>query len=416
MKRVSPCRLNEWQFRDPLPADLYATLRRKMMLDHFKWDPQVGDVETLARFPIVLPAGVVSDLATMAESLAAETTTAENELLGRPGLLRRLGLPRLVRRVLADDSTLPTPAAARVIRFDFHPTTEGWRISEANSDVPGGYTEASHFPRLMAEHWPDCHVVGDPLTALIEAICSNLGGPGRIGFLAAPGFIEDQQVVACLADAFGRRGWTTIVGRLGQLVWNTGNADLKARMDNCRLDAVVRFFQGEWLSRIASTYWTPLFRGGRTPVCNPGIALLTESKRFPLIWDELKTPLPTWRTLLPETRDPRAMPWRDDGRWLLKPAYGNNGDDVIDRRFSTCRSWRNTKIAIRFRPGSWLAQQRFDALPISTPDGLRYPCMGVYTVNGRYAGIYGRIAATPFIDYSAVDVAVLMRGDSEGSA
>ena len=33
----------------------------------------------------------------------------------------------------------PTPAMARVVRFDFHPTSEGWKISEANADVPGGY-------------------------------------------------------------------------------------------------------------------------------------------------------------------------------------------------------------------------------------------------------------------------------------
>ena len=37
-----------------------------------------------------------------------------------------------------------------------------------------------------------------------------------------------------------------------------------------------------------------------------------------------------------------------------------------------------------------------------------YPCLGVYTIDGRAAGIYGRIAPKPFIDYAAVDVAVLV--------
>jgi hypothetical protein len=40
----------------------------------------------------------------------------------------------------------------------------------------------------------------------------------------------------------------------------------------------------------------------------------------------------------------------------------------------------------------------------------------VYTVNGRFAGIYGRIAPRPFIDFAAVDVAVLVRNEPENYA
>ena len=36
------------------------------------------------------------------------------------------------------------------MRFDFHFTRDGWRISEVNSDVPGGLNESSGFERLMA--------------------------------------------------------------------------------------------------------------------------------------------------------------------------------------------------------------------------------------------------------------------------
>src|SRR5947207_3391973 len=39
-----------------------------------------------------------------------------------------------------------------LLGFDFHYTTQGWRISEANSDVPGGFSEASYFTGMMAEH------------------------------------------------------------------------------------------------------------------------------------------------------------------------------------------------------------------------------------------------------------------------
>ncbi|MCL4192911.1 MAG: hypothetical protein KJZ87_14350, partial [Thermoguttaceae bacterium] len=74
-------------------------------------------------------------LAQTAERLDAETRAAEEELCQRPDLQRLLGLPWRIRRALRRAAT--PPAGPRVMRFDFHFTTDGWRISEVNSDVPG---------------------------------------------------------------------------------------------------------------------------------------------------------------------------------------------------------------------------------------------------------------------------------------
>jgi hypothetical protein len=365
-------------------------------------------VGTLARFPLVLPADVVRGLFDLAEALATETEAAEAELLGRPDLTRRLGLPRTVRRAMHDSADL-TPTAARVIRFDFHPTADGWRLSEANGDVPGGYAESSHLPRLMAEHFPGLWPTGDPLAALADAIHARAGRAGSVGLLSAPGYLEDHQVVACLADALRARGWATAVGHPGQVTWTDGRAALRTPVGPIPLNVVIRFFQGEWLARLpAATGWRHFFRGGRTPVCNPGLGVLAESKRFPLVWDALQTKLPTWRAVLPETCDPREVNWRKDPGWLLKAAFANNGDEVHDRAWCG-RTWRRASWAARAWPGDWVVQRRFEPLRLATPDGMMYPCLGVYTVDGRAAGIYGRLSARPRIDYAAVDVAVLVR-------
>jgi hypothetical protein len=397
-----PCDPATWVCPDPLTDAAFGRVRRRLVLDHFKWDPQVGDVSTLARFPLIVPAGVIDGLFNLAELLAAETVAAEAELLARPDLSARLGLPRAIRRVL-HEAIEPTPTAARVIRFDFHPTADGWRISEANADVPGGYAEASHFPRLMAEHFPGCRPTGDPAARLADAITDRFGS-GRVGLLAAPGYMEDQQVIACLADPLRRRGWMTVLGHPGQVRWEAG----RARLGSAQLDVVIRFFQGEWLGRLpAAAGWRHFVRGGRSPVCNPGTSILTESKRIPLVWDELSTPLPMWRGLLPETRDPRDVNWRRQPDWLLKAAFANNGDEVHDRRWCRAHTWRQAAWSARLRPGQWAAQRRFEPLSVSTPDGMMYPCLGVYTIDGRAAGIYGRLSPRPVIDYAAVDVAVL---------
>jgi hypothetical protein len=185
----------------------------------------------------------------------------------------------------------------------------------------------------------------------------------------------------------------------------------------------VRFYQGEWLARLPRrTGWERLFRGGWTPVVNPGSAVVVESKRFPLVWDALRTRLPTWRMLLPETRDPRDAPWRADdddgggGGWLLKSAFCNTGDQVCAPGWVDVRHWRSAAREARWFPWNWAAQRRFDAVPLETPDGPMFPCLGVYTVNGRAAGIYGRLSRGPVVDYAAVDVAVLLtrHGGSRG--
>ena len=93
--------VERWDTSRELDPSAFAEIRRRMMLEGCKWDPQVGDVATLAPFPIVLPAVVAGALARLAERLAAEVLAAEHMLADRPDCLRMLGLPRAIRRALA---------------------------------------------------------------------------------------------------------------------------------------------------------------------------------------------------------------------------------------------------------------------------------------------------------------------------
>lgn len=386
----------------------FARVRARTLLEGCKWDPQVGDAATLADFPLVLPEREWAWLARQAEQLAAEAALAEVEIAGRPECLRQLGMPAALRAVLADQAPL-TPAAARVIRFDFHPTTEGWRISEANSDVPGGYGEASRFTELMAEHYEGLHPAGDTSVTLGAALMKVTATEPTVALLAAPRYMEDQQVVAFLAQALRARGLRAVLAKPEQLVWTRGEASLATDWYAGPVGAIVRFYQAEWLARLpAQTGWQHCFRGGSTPVMNPPLAVISESKRFPLVWDQLATPLPTWRALLPETRAPAALPWRTGRDWLLKTAYGNTGDTVSLPDLLSPAQWWRTRLTARLAAKEWLAQRRFTSVPIATPAGDRHVCVGVYTVNGCAAGAYARLAPRPLIDFAATDVPLLL--------
>jgi glutathionylspermidine synthase len=389
-------------------VDAFA-IRRRMILDGFKWDPQVGDVCTIARFPIIMPAAQWRELSSLAERLTSELEAAEAELIERPDRYRHLGLPRRLRLVFRrPDKASLTRTAARVLRFDFHMTDDGWRISEVNSDVPGGFTEASNLPGAMARHYSGTRTAGDPAAAWVDAIGAAAVGQ-NIGLLAATGFMEDQQVTAYLASLLVRRGFAPQMIGPRDLAWKEGHAYLQSRMHCGPLGAIVRFYQAEWLAALSPRHGRPMmFFGGRTPVANPAASVLCESKRFPLVWSEIKTALPTWRALLPETRDPRDARWERDEGWLLKTAFCNTGDTVAIRALLTQNQWRRIRREVRWRPSHWVAQRRFSPTALDTPVGKVYPCFGVYTVNGRACGIYGRFAPRPLIDFAAIDVAVLI--------
>jgi len=65
-------------------------------------------------------------LSSLAESLSRELALAERELLRRRDLQPELGLPKALLKQFARLDE-PTPGVARVMRFDFHFTDEGWR-------------------------------------------------------------------------------------------------------------------------------------------------------------------------------------------------------------------------------------------------------------------------------------------------
>jgi glutathionylspermidine synthase len=176
------------------------------------------------------------------------------------------------------------------------------------------------------------------------------------------------------------------------------------------LALVVRFFPAEWLPRLPrQTGWQKLLVGGHTPLCNPACAILTQSKRFPLVWDALATALPTWRSLLPPICSPREVKGPLEDGWVIKPALGHEGKDVAIHGVNEPADWARVCAAALRDEGEWVAQRRFDVLPVSTPDGPLYPCLGVYVIDGAVAGAYGRKAVRPLIDDRSRDVAVLVR-------
>lgn len=398
-----------WLPAEPLPAAEIAAVRRRAIFDCFKWDPQVEDTAVLANVPLILRPEVWNHIASLAESLAAEALAAEQELCGRSDLMLRLGLSRrlvrMMRRALAHGQP---PRAATLVRFDFHLTTEGWRISEANTDVPGGLNEAAGIAALMAARYPGTTTVGDPATVYASALLRACPSRPSVALVHATAYADDHQVMRFLGRELERQGGRPVLVGPTHLRWKDGRVRADGIGPAGPLDAVMRFFPGEWLIDLpASCGADRLFSGGSIPISNPATALLTQSKRFPLVWSELRTALPTWRALLGETRDPRDVPPGESEDWVLKPALGRVGEGICMDGITPRSDRRKLRADAWWRPGRWAAQRRFRPVPFDIGGERWYPCIGIYTVDGRAAGAYGRMSKTPLIDWRARDVAVL---------
>ncbi|HWI57717.1 MAG TPA: hypothetical protein VNZ22_10860, partial [Bacillota bacterium] len=196
-----------WQPVPALETAAFRQVRREAIFQCFKWDVQVGDVCALSPVPIVLRPDAWSGICGMAERLAAETLAAEKELRGRPHLHERLGLPAPVLTELRRAASVEASATdLRVIRFDFHYTRQGWQISEANTDVPGGFNEASGLTRLVSQHYPGLSITGNPAQSLAQAIRGCMLKNGAAALVHATAYTDDRQVMTYLARELQGQG------------------------------------------------------------------------------------------------------------------------------------------------------------------------------------------------------------------
>src|SRR5690606_6438084 len=102
--------------------------------------------------------------------------------------------------------------------------------------------------------------------------------------------------------------------------------------------------------------------------------------------------------------------------WVLKPALGRVGDMVAIRGVTAAADVKKAARWARLASRGWIAQRRFEAIPVETADGPRFPCIGVFVIDGRAAGAYGRLANKPLIDAASQDIAVLIARDAGSPA
>lgn len=400
----------------PIPKNKYEAYRLTLMFDCYKWDPQFLDSNTIAKYALVITQEEHEELVRLTEALDAETRAAEIFLNNNLKLATPLALPRKVNKEIRKMKNYQPDNHVRLMRYDFHPTIEGnWAVSEVNSDVPGGFAEASLMPRaamdLLEEGTYWYKSFGD---ILVNAIAKKVPAGGRIMLVHCTSYSDDRQVMQFLGDRLKSEGFKVIYGAADHVNFKDNTAFSILDGNEGRLDAIFRFTPLEWLTDIKPKRWQGYF-DTTTVSCNHPIAIFAQTKRFPLVWDVLEQngiSMDAWRELLPETIEVKAAKGKEG--YIYKPACGRVGEKISIKEACKADEYKQIIADVKRHPKKYLAQKRFNSKPLIGEAGEQFHvCLGSYTVEGAHAGYYARISQSPRIDSNAADIPVLVEGNGE---
>ncbi len=286
---------------------------------------------------------------------------------------------------------------------------------EVNSDTPSGEAEAVLLNQLLH---PYHGAVRDPnrrfAAAFWRMLVHSHGGrqPGTVGVVYPTELPEDLSMIAIYRKWLEARGCKVVLGSPYNLhVGDRGGVAMFGEP----LELVIRHYKTDWWGE-REVVWTdaepyrdpdPLDEplrllleaeyAGRVTVVNPFGAVVTQNKlSLALMWEVIRAFSPLarrWiRRYIPETYRLTQMA-RDDilnnrHQWVLKSAYGCEGDETVCGPFVSDDEWRGTLMyAI---PEFWVCQRFFSVAP--EPNGSN-PNYGVYLLGGRSAGFYTRLSA-----------------------
>ena len=395
----------------PIPNDMYNEYKLDVMLDCYKWDPQFCDNNTVAKYALVLSEKEHEELKLLTEKLIKETTEAENFLNKNLKYTKALEIPNKFRSDIKSMKNYNPDKHIRLMRFDFHPTLENkWAVSEVNSDVPGGFAEATLMNRKSLEYLSNENYYaisfGD---FLVDAIKKKVRQGGRIMLVHCTSYSDDRQVMQFLGDKLSGMGYEVIYAAADQLKFENGKAISILNNREGEVDGIIRFSPLEWVADMKTKNWHGYF-DTETVSCNHPIAIFAQTKRFPFVWDLLESKgidLSTWRELLPETLEVNDK--KVDDKFIYKPVYGRVGENISIKEACKDDEYKKILKDVKRHPKKYLAQKKFNSRPLTNEDGEEFHvCIGSYGVENSHAGYYARISRSPRIDSYAADIPVLI--------
>jgi glutathionylspermidine synthase len=416
-------------------GDAYDAFAQRVIQDGVILDPWMDGQPRLSPEPLLLEPAEHRALLKVGEDVgelydeACRLVDEDDELLdGFFGLTP-------VQKVMWNASR---PLWHGIARADVFATRDGYLISELNCDTPTGEAEAVVLNALARPAHGD---LLDPnrelerrFAAMLEILLERMvdgASPRRVGIVYPTEFTEDLSVIRLYRRWLHSIGLEVVLGS----PYNLGVADdgERATLFGQPVAALLRHYKADGWGERASPWddealedplplLAPLeiaLRASalrKTAIVNPFGAVLPQNKRtMAFFWERIHRFSTRARALI-ERHVPytsrletihaeRLLAERED--WVLKSDYGAEGDEVVIGRETDAATWAASLQ--HARPGRWIAQRYFEALPDPRPGGAGQPLnYGVFLIAGEASGVYVR-RQTGATDDHAVSVPVLVR-------
>lgn len=385
---------------DPLAVDTngFHELIENLRFDFHKWDAWLSGTLRVLPEALLVTRDELDDAIRTCDAVNAALARATALLRDDRALQDRLAIPKPVQELIQAEVDWPF----QIARYDLIPTDAGWMIPEFNEDAPGGFNEAVAANPLFGPVLAHGQVAGDFARAFLEGVPSG----ERCALVYATGYAEDLQHMLMLADLLRDHGVDCVLASPEQLRCGLFG---RPRFEGKPVDWILRFFPGEWYPFIHNLRdWRRTV--SRVPVVNPIGRALRQTKALYALWQEHPGITETDRGLLgrhtPQTRwfDPADAPALAAHRepWVLKKAFGRMGDSVAIGRNCKPIEWQRALDDACRHPREYLLQRAFQPIALPSSTGRpQHPALGIYLINGRFAGCYSRTDEIGFTTHEA---------------
>lgn len=394
----------------PLPlADPLSLpdLARSLQYEHLVWDAFVAGKRRVDLHPLVLSEAAHEEAKRIAVRAVELVSRVPNE---QERALYKLH-PDIERLAAAARSAGDLGSLARV---DLLMREDGRFVAcEVNADCPGGHNETVALPRLARtagmRRGFDPTDVAPRLADRLVALSGGKGSPrGAIALVYATAWAEDLQVVAFLEKLVRERGGrairTPVTALSGDPITVRGE----------RIAVLYRFYPLEYLAEMPNV--GDLVRAtenGELSSMSSFVCIHAQSKLA--MARAFANEPEAAREVFPETiafaDSDRGALARDRADWVLKRDLSRVGDHVMVGALATDEEMRAgvSEIEELERDGDvWIAQRFVPQRPIETPWGPRLVTLGVYVLDGVFAGYFARITRTSHCSHDALVLPVFV--------
>jgi glutathionylspermidine synthase len=413
----------------------YDAFAQRVVADGVILDPWMDGEPRLSPVPLVLDADEHRTLLQVGEDVAELYDEACQLVDEDETLLDVFFALSPVQKLMWNASR---PLWHGIARADVFATAEGHAITELNCDTPTGEAEAVVLSRILRDAHPG---LLDPnaglprrFASLVDVMIRQLVDgewPRTVGIVYPTEFTEDLSVIRLYRRWLQDAGFEVVLGSPYNL--GTEAEGDRATLFGRPVSAILRHYKSDgWGERasawddetlpdalpLAGPLEAALKASGfrRTAIVNPFGAVLPQNKRtMAFMWEHIHRFSTRARTLIErhvpytarlETLHAERLLADREG-WVLKSDYGAEGEEVIIGRATDDATWAASLV--HARPGRWIAQRWFDAVPEERPGGAGQPLnYGVFLIAGEACGLYVRRQAGATDDH-AVSVPVLVR-------